>query len=386
MSTGYSAFKRIQVGREVTANKLTPGVQAAATQFYYGTLQLTPEQGFYEPDEERASIAMLHRATPVSRGSMWKLEGSAQFETLPILFGMSFQGNVASALVPAASPRLIATKAKRWIYAPNMAESNTPDTYTFEYGDNYRAYIGTHVLCKNLELRYEMNNAVMISADLFGKFNTDGDALGDDGIFTTGLKQTRTHDLVSQQTDIYVLNPTAGAFDTSTEILADFVKQIDTVRNAGYTAAPSAPGAIELGSAVNALTITIPTGFDETRYMTGELDLSSYSQARRSFDLDFTFRHSPKGNREYQQYKKGGVEGSRIMTVITSGPEIEKLGTSAGSDETTFNYECGFHFACIYIESPQFFTDLNGDNGFSMKAKSIHDAAWNRDIYAYVIN
>ena len=283
-----------------------------------------------------------------------------------------------------AVARAVSSKAKEWKFVPNMANVNTPDTYTFRYGDNYRGYIGTHVLCKNLEMRFEMNNAVMISADLFGKFVEDAAPATAYSTDPSPLPQTRTHDAVSQQTDIFVMDPTNSALTEAAHVEEILAIQLDHVRNAASGTAPVdlSSNTADLGAGVNALTITLPTGFEETRYMTGELDLSSYSEARRSFDLDFTFRHSATTQGEYDKYKLGGVEGTRLMNIINTGPQIESIGSGA----SLYNYEFYVMCACIYIESPQFFTDLNGDNGFSMKAKSIHDPTWNRDLRVNLIN
>lgn len=358
MAPGSSAYRKIAVAKETTRGT-TP---ATGQQYYYGTIQLTPDQGFYEPDEERNSVAMLHRATPVSAGGTLRLEGSAQFETLPIVFDMALKGGV-SAVVPTRANSAPVTQAKERVYSPNLNTPNAPNSYTFWYGDNYRTYRAAHVLCKNLELRYEMRNAVMLSAELFGKFPQDGGA----GDAFPAVTQSRTHDLVSQKTDVYVFDPADSGIADKAALVAKI---------AGRSSDD------EIGKVVNAINLSLPTGYEETRYMTGELDLSSFSEAKRSFEIDFTIHHSPGGLKEYNAYKSGGT---RLFTLVTQGRELEAAVTGPPATPA-LHEELELSMACIYIESPQFFTDVNGDNCFSIKAKSIHDPKWDRDIGCTVIN
>ena len=343
---GVSAFRRIQVGREAANAAGTP---VAATHYLYGQLQLTPMQDFYLPEEERNSLAEIHRATITSKQSDMRFEGSLQFETIHHLLAMGLQRTTSAAGIAIGtlpSSPAGGTKTRLYTFAPSMTTRNFRDTYTVEYGDNQQGYFAPFVVCRNLEFVFEMNNAVMITADLVGK-------LTDKRNFTPGIAQQLVHDAVSQNTDVYIRD------------------DVDSANTWGDVTA-----ADKKDNLVNALTISIPTGTEVTRYMNSQLDFNSYSEMRRSFDLDFTLRHNAAGVVEYDKYAAVD-DRERFYTVRTNGPKIEDNTTPANP---SFYHYAEFRFGCIYIESPQFFEDLDGDNGFTIKAKSIHDPTWNRDV------
>ena len=356
LQPGVTAFKRIQCGREDRSER---GTAVTTNRYLYGTLQLTPNREFYLPEEDRNSLAQIHRATAVSYNSDMRFEGSLQFETFPIFLDM--------AVFPIDTEKKVGTGSalRERAYSPNMRSRNEPNSYTIQFGDNYAGYSISYVMCSNLELRWEMNDVIMLSADLFGRFPTnvatttlsspDRTVVGYDTISTSG--NIRVTDAVSQLTDVYI-NTASTAYSTT---LATSGGEVFGVPSTG-----SKPGVM------SALTMSLPTGIEPVRYSSGSLDFTDFSEMKRAFDLDFTLRHNADGAGEYAAYTNETFRFYQLR--VTGNRPI--YGTGAGAVYPVID----FRFCCQYIESPQFFTDGGGDNLFTIRARSIHDPSWDRDM------
>ena len=148
-------------------------------------MTMTPQQEFYVAEEERQSIARVHRATPVGRHGELRFEGSLQFQRMPHLYSMAF-GLPSYNGGTEARPRTIRRRGQLrrmttrplstpdlWTFEPAMNEIVLPSVWGFVYGDNSAQYGSQDAIARNVEFRYEMNNAVMQSVDFFAKFPED---------------------------------------------------------------------------------------------------------------------------------------------------------------------------------------------------------------------
>ena len=454
---GFTAFRKIAMGSQydrsgtgstkaaALADKINFGTRTNPNRLMFGTMSLTPMQEFYAPeDEERNSIASIHRATPVSKHSEMRFEGSLQFERAPDLFAMAFghpgiyATNAADATFPSTTVGVLDGVAQAgigdptdatmllsgvatyrlWHYAPPMTEFTVPELYTFVYGDNASLYEMQDSMMKTLTLRYEMNNAVMVSAEFFGKAVVEKNSLQST---INSIKQARVNDAVSQNTDIYLLDNTAanrtlftGPTISNEVTSGSYFARTYTHGGKRYRRslaglnADGAPAAISVGAGsgpsaaldsdavsalrksglISSLNLTIPTGFEMTRYSSGSIDFTDYSQMRRSIQLEMTIRHSDAGRDQFEKFLSSDTYNrSQLLRLVTKHGNSVKLdsdGTVDANNGLATRRFIVFDMAMLYNDSPEFFTDVNGDNCFTMRGSSYHDPDWGRDFQAYV--
>ena len=379
LATAYGTPATPTAAELATRVGFNPTAFPTALLYMLGTMTMTPQQEFYVAEEERQSIARVHRATPVGRHGELRFEGSLQFQRMPHLYSMAFglpsyNGGLEPRPVrsgvesDAGDDYATSVNARLWTFAPAMNEIVLPSVWGFVYGDNSAQYGSQDAIARNVEFRYEMNNAVMQSVDFFAKFPVDRDFLD--------IPQSHVDDAVSQFVDIYVGDVTA-ANGTAMGLGLDegFSPEGDKLTVNTLTAQPGL---------INAATISIPTGFEMTRYSSGSLDFTDYSQMTRSMEIDLTLRHSDEGRAEYEKFAAQANRG-RFIQIVTRGPEIETIAASGALIEAQYNHLGLISAAVLYNESPQFFTDNNGDDVFTMKAVSYHEPEhWERDFAAYV--
>ena len=496
-ANGVSAFRYVAAGlqSDVASNKRSPkfiegsdeGV--AATQYMLGTMELTPQTEFYNPREERGSRIETHRVVAVARHGEMSFESSLQYQRAPMWFSMVFgnpgnekstQGSTIAAAPPpnhgtvtaltnsGCSVKLMnlssganqydpgadfpsdspttatiykgpATENKvpgivRYTFAPEPGWLLQPSIWTMWYGDNYYYYQMKNAFVRNFEMTYAMNDAVMVSAEMFGSFPVAKAT-------TANVSQPLVHDAVSQFTDLYLgdvtdanlhpfsrLKAEATAFNAVTNPRVPVLQGIRVDGNiqsdAAYIAAPGGFGdpsgstadtsahderlagvvsgavnplaAMRKPSLCNAISLSIPTGIEMTRYTSGSIDFTSYGQTIRTVNLDLTLRHNAEGKTEYDKYVDDS-DRRRLVRLVTKGPTIFGFRNTASSDAASFGsiddstYNPFKHFIAIdmtmlYTDSPQFFTEEGGDDLYTIRGSSYHEGNkwWNRDIVAYV--
>ena len=393
-----------EAGQTELTRRINFGTKAAPTLYMLGTMQLTDQHEFYIAEEERNSLARVHRATPVSRHAELRFEGSMQFERMHELFSMVMghvvTANDAAVFAGATTAGIVAPTAEierlntgddifRWTWKPHMDYLTVPQIYTWRYGDNGKFYEVIDVFAKSMDLRYEMNNAVMQSMDLFGKGLVELD------ITELGLTQDTVHDAVSQLTDVYI----DDIGDTAAKHMGNFYEGTDggdgLLPNGEFRGTELTAKSGLLSSA----TVTVPSGIEMTRYSSGDLDFSDYSQMVRSLEIEFSMRHSDAGRTELSKYRADSGRG-RFVRLVTKGPTAGTLGTSvssinaktipAGTSSTAsvthasgaaFKYFFVIDASILYNEPPQLFTDYNGDDVFTIRGNSYHEpnSNWDRD-------
>ena len=410
---GFTAFRQISYRAQSASTLLSETADVpASNRLMFGTMTLTPMQEFYAPeDEERNSIGSIHRATPVARHAEMRMEGSLQYERAPDFFAMALGSpNHAQAGIGSTTPgtpRSGTSGWHVWHYAPSMTTATTPVLYTFYYGDNSEVYAMRNSMCKSISLRYEMNNPVMISAEFFGGSVRDLDHTTVQATRATldAIKQAQVNDAVSQLSDIYIipnsdagrsvfLGPdiedpvTGGNWFTNTYAHGglNYVHNLHGLKAdgtpvaipEGFSTDAVAKGVVEgyqKSGLISSMNITLPTGFEMTRYSSGSLDFTDYSQMKRSASIDLTLRHSDDGRTQFDKFLSSDTfNRSQLLRTVTKHADVN-------SGVRRFIV---VDMAILYNDSPEFFTDVNGDNCFTMKASSYHDPSWGRDFEVWV--
>lgn len=458
---GVSAFRGVQVGaqrkavgtpagaasteaqiNEIIKSQINFGNAVAPTAYLLGVMQLTDDRQFYTPeDEDRYSLASVHRATAVSKSGGINFSGSLQFEALPWLMSavMGHATNGADILALAdgfdgagapARTRLRSDVLRvgpegsgifRWHFRPSMQYRTEPEFYTFYYGDSGKIYRVHDALATSLELRYSMNSVVMQTLNMFSRGLVEQNSG-----FVTGITQPVVHDAVSQLTDIYLgdngsaLGGYMGKFSgtaTATDAIAS--DNVGLGLKLDGTPLTELEGFLKKGL-IASMNLSIPSGFNMTRYSSGDLDFTDYSQSRRAANIDLQLRHSIEGRKELAKFRADSDRG-RLLRMVTKGPSFATL--AAGVDPTNyddggptgetkftdgvFNYSAvgtGSHgtvaagnqahhvlvvdMSILYNEPPTLLTDYNGDSTFNLRGRTFGDETaspdWKRDMAVIV--
>ena len=243
------------------------------------------------------------------------------------------------------------TSSYRWTYNPNYYESNTPDSYTVEYGDNVQQYRTTYVSCRQLELSGQVGDVVQVRADLYGQDmkNITKNAIvrteiTDSGSGYTGTPPTVTVTKNSSQTTEptdeakivpivsraglvtglniirsgagYVGDPNiaiagSGTGATAKAYLGDFTgvdpddndieveQNIEPIRmgTARFYFNDAYDGLEDSGSRVNGTLVDfgwrLATGFNPMKYANNQLTFTDITEAKRHVELDMTVALNP---------------------------------------------------------------------------------------------
>jgi hypothetical protein len=172
MTTGLTAFRRIQVGEEGT-----PGTAVAATEILYGTLATWMEnRTIVQPEEDRNNLSR-HMADAFVAGKEGQLvwTGLLNQRHCPYIFSMGLCGNVS----PTQPDPTNEPNAYLWTFTPSLTAPNTPDqangidTFTFEFGDNLQAYEVEYCFATRIEISGSPNEGCMFTCDITGRQRTD---------------------------------------------------------------------------------------------------------------------------------------------------------------------------------------------------------------------
>ena len=334
------AFRRIHIGKEAVR-----GTRVAATRQLLGAFTLqAQEENFIPEDEERNSLALLHRRVSISQHSTMRYTGSAKFEELPFFLNMCMKGLVAGDIKTPTN----ATNARRIEFTPvlrgeaaarNINRGNHHVSYTFEYGDDQQAYEVGFGLATQLQLAYDARAEVRLTADLFGRYPAKD-------TFTSGIdlpSKDDLEDLVTLKSELFV--------DTSWATL----------------------GTSKKGTILAAANITIPSGLNMTQYVDGDLDFTNVVETKRAMDFEFTLRHDSEGVAEYDKYV---ADNPIFIRFVTKGSELDAAdsgNTQATPSGAAYTKEFGLDISGIYTEPPEFFGDRDGENIIVLRGRSFED-------------
>lgn len=393
MSNGVAAFRHIQAGIQTSR-----GTAVSASSRILGTFQANLTNEFYQPQEDRGSLIELQRAIVVSRLTDITVDASLQFGYAPMWLSMvlgnpgslsvtasnwtGLSSNIAAVTATGPGCKVVQEEAASndargsflWTFAPPPTSLTVPANLTFEVGDNSNSYKVPDVIARSMALSYEMNNAVMVSMDLFGQ-GIPASAVGSVQP-TANTASFRVNDAISQFTDVYIADPTAANLIPFYDKTNNVPKLSQIVPSTGAATANSALAGMLKKGLMKSANITIPTGFEPSRYSSGSVDVTEYGQTRRSVNLDVVMRHSTDGKAELAQAVGGASK--RLWRFVSKGEKHHVDYTSAVIIDLTVAYN----------QTPQLFTEENGDNLLSMSANGIElsEHGWHHDIVAYVRN
>jgi len=306
----------------------------------FGRMTMAPNLNLYIPeDEERNSLAMIHRRTIVGQHSELKYDGSVTFEQIINLLAMALEGatdDAGAGLITTPSNGIL---TRDWTFEPTLVASAIQNAYTVQYGDGSQAYQSSFVMCSQLAFTYAMEEPLVVSADLFGRLQTKVS-------FGGTPTELTVEDAVTQKTKIYGDTTWAGL------------------------------GTTQLSDVLISATVTIPTGLGMTRYADGSLEFSAFTESKWGADVELVFKHNATGIAEYDKYIAGTTQFIRLET---TGSEIEAVTPTY---DKLFRLDLALH----YTEPPTLFDDENGENVVAMTGKTFHDPTAGRQLRAMVRN
>ena len=156
MANGIAALRKIQIGREATA-----GTAVAATQVLLGKLTMGEILALHRPDEERGSLADIHRTIVAGEDVELTFDGDATFEQLTYL--------IENAIATVADPGDGGDGDYTRDYDPNLTSANTIKSFTVEYGDNIQAYETEFVATRDIEISGAMDQPWAVKSNMFGR-------------------------------------------------------------------------------------------------------------------------------------------------------------------------------------------------------------------------
>lgn len=314
------AFRKIQIGKEATR-----GTKVAATKVLLGRLTVTPKLGLYMPeDEDRNSLAAVHRRTIQSQDLDWSFDGSLSYDQIIYFLAMNLKGAVTPT-TPGGG-----VTSRDWTFTPALAAVNTHDTYTVEHGDNTQEYEFGFGVGTGLELTYALGEVVALSATGIGQFHAKSS-------FTGALAApTNFDDVVAQKTKLYLDTTWAGLGTTQQLAL------------------------------INAV-VRLPPAIQPNRVADGALDFSHLNEIKRAAEVELTFRHIAAGVTEYDRWVSGGQVFARLES---TGPLIE------GALNKLFRVD----LALRYTGEPEMLAESNGENVIRLTARTFPDVTSGNDM------
>ena len=246
----------------------------------------------------------------------------------------------------------------RWLYDPNYYESNTPDSYTVEYGDNVQQYRTTYVSCRQLELSGQVGDVVQVRADLYGRdmanvteyaivrteITNAGSGYDPDNPPTITITKAATQTLTDPTDEarivpvvsraglitglniirsgagydgnptIVIDDPSTGTTATANAYVGDFTgddpagdpievnQSLEPVRmgTARFYFSDNYDELEDSGSRVNGTLVDfgwrLATGFNPMKYANNQLTFTDITEAKRHVELDMTVALNPSDN------------------------------------------------------------------------------------------
>lgn len=321
------ALRKIQFAKETTRG--TPVV--TGMDLLLGRLTMTPTLTLYTPeDEERNSLALLHRRSIVGQQAALKYDGSVSFEQIINFLAMGLIGGVTPT-IPGGG-----VLSRDWTFEPTLIALAAPDAFTFQYGDNQQAYQTVFAMASQLEFTYAIGEPVVLSAELFGRFPT---------------------------------KVTFGAAPTTVTI-EDAISQKTVLTSAATWA--GIPGAVVSNTLISAV-IRIPTGMTPVRFADGLLEFSDFHEQKWAADVELVFRHNASGVAEYDKYTD---DGHRFFRLETTGTLIEGV----------LNKLFRLDLAMRYTEAPELLGEQDGLDVIRLSGRTFLDPTGGRQLRALVRN
>lgn len=201
-------FFKLEAGQENTA-----GTAVAATT-KVPSLKFHPGMGYLnivQPEEERGSLAMYHRNYVASQLAEGALEGEATFEEITIPLCMAIEDINGTATTTSHG------SAYTWVFEPSWTSTNTPGTWTLEFGDDVQAYESAYVFGTDLSISGSTEEAWQLSCNVAGRAIDTCTFTGND--VTSGYT---VESILMQETKLYIDDDTSAGPGT-TQITGAFL-------------------------------------------------------------------------------------------------------------------------------------------------------------------
>ena len=208
---GERVFKKIQYGKEL---KTAKGTEVDATKIFLGDAAVPSDRAYVYP-----AYNLGLRSKAITPNLYQQLVDSftlslddAYFQALPMFLSMLLKGDVTASLVTTGQGDYL------WTFSPSWTAGNTPDSFTFEVGDDVEQYLLKYVMAKKITISGGMgqNQAVKLSADCFAQSIAPTD-------FTAGLSLPTPEPMIANQAKLYIDTTWAGKGGTiKTGLLRDF--------------------------------------------------------------------------------------------------------------------------------------------------------------------
>jgi len=302
MANGLYALRKIQVGKETVI-----GTPATPTAQLVGSLTMKPNYAVYRPDDHDTGLfSEYYRSEIVGQQAEGTFESDFNFEQAPILLGMAVKGGVTPS-------------GNTYAFTPTLNAAWNPDTYTFIFGDNQQAYQIPMVFATSLTISGSVDDAVMVSADLWG-----------------------------QKMD-------AGASFSSLSIPSTIEAAKTNLANVYVDSSWSDIGETELAASVIDFSWQITDGVEAIKYLNGQLYADALTEKKRHVELDLTLAH----NDNYTgTILPAFLAQSRIFVQISIDGSGTKNLTLQG---------------CFVVDNPDSLSDQNGQDVIKVKLISEYD-------------
>lgn len=304
MANGLYALRKIQIGKEaVVGTPTTPTTQLV------GKLTMKANDTLYRPDDHDTGLfSEYYRSEVVGRQAEGSFESDFNFEQGAILLGMSVKGGVSPV-------------GNTYDFTPTLDSAWTPDTYTFVFGDNQQTYQAPMVFAKDMTISGSIDDAVMVSANLYGQ-KVETTAGFEAGVSMPATLECAKTDLAK----VYV--------DSSWSDLGD----------------------TEIPASVIDFSWQITEGVEAVKFLNGQLYATALTEKKRHVELDLTLAHNdnytdtilPAFLAQSQLFVQISIDGSGTKNLTLSG--------------------------CFVVDNPDALSDQNGQDVVKVKLISEYDA------------
>ena len=302
MAQGLYALRKIQVGKEATiGTPVTPTAQLV------GKISIKPNYSIYRPDDHDTGLfSEYYRSEIVGQQAEGTFESDFNFEQAPILLGMAVKGGVSPV-------------GDTYSFAPTLNSAWNPDTYTFIFGDNEQAYQIPMVFAKSLTISGSIDEAVMVSADLWGQKM-------DTGTFSGGITIPST--LECAKTNLATVSADSAWADL---------------------------GDTTLDATVLDFSWQITEGVEAVKYLNGQLYADALTEKKRHVELDLTLAHNDN------------YTGTFLPAFIAQDKVFVQISID-GSDTKNLTLQ-----GCFLVDNPEALADQNGQDVVKVKLISEYD-------------
>ena len=311
-----TAFRRAQMGQEATRGTAV----AADIVLVDGILTGNPDYKFSVPEEDRNSLAQLHRRTLIQQEAALTWEGPCNFEDVIHWLLMAVKDTTATQPDVGGNPTVYL-----WDFIPRLNTANAPISYTVEWGDNTQELEAEFVMAKSVTFKFAMGEPVRVSVEMFGRNLAKS-------TFTASLVAGAKEEAISTKAQVWIDSTWATL---GTTLKSNFLRSAE---------------------------ITIPGPMPYRTASGGNPYYSTYVEPRRTASVKLAFVANADGWTEYDAMASlaGTLRAIRIKVngSLISGAYYKYLE---------------FDLLCRYDEPPEMFVDDEGKTTIVITAHTYDD-------------